>query len=250
MRLLSLFVNPITDQELMAHLVSAAHCQKGIIVSYLTAWTLVQAEQNTEFRQIINKVDLSYADGFGVVLVAALTRLRLIKKVTANDFFLTLFEELSRRKLRIALIGGADGVATKTFGKIKKLIPSADICMCHSGYFLLEQEKEIIDELIKIDPHIVILSMGQPRQEECAQRWHKQFPNTVFFCVGGLFDVITGRSKSPWRWIRVCGFEWLWRLVYSHRELWRRYLVGIPLLGYFMIRDILRHLRIFGLSGT
>lgn len=234
---LSLSVDPVRTSELVYHVLEGANRRAGARITYLTAWTLVQAAGNVGIRDLIRSFDVCYADGMGVVLALFLTSCRRIKKVTANDFFEQLCQEAAYRKLSIALIGGEERIAGEVADRLRGLYPALDIRLTAAGYFGSDGEESIIHRLRESDPHIVFVGMGQPRQEQAAQRWSAALPRQVFFCVGGLFDVISGRVPSPPRWVRKTGFEWLFRLVHSPRLLWRRYLVGIPLLTFLLLRD-------------
>ncbi len=250
-KVLSTAVDPVTKQEFQARIVSNAEQRNGMFITYLTAWTLVRSERDTEFRELLSSADLCYADGMGVVLALLFTKLRRMKKVTANDFFWTLFEELSYRKLKVALVGGENGLTEVVASRIKKRIPFLDVCLCASGYFSNDEEKHIVGEIHRTDPHIVILAMGQPLQESVAYRWRQRLPNMVFYCVGGLFDMISGKTIFAPGWVRWCGLEWIWRLVDSPRRLWRRYLFGLPLLGmYILSYDIVSFLKRFRMTSS
>ena len=48
----------------------------------------------------------------------------------------------------------------------------------------------------------------------------------VFWAVGALFDVMSGKRKIAPKWIQRLGFEWVFRLLQEPRRLWRRYLFG------------------------
>ena len=234
-RILSTHVEPVTEEELQSRIISNAMHRRGMFATYLTAWSLVLSHKDRQFRQLLDATDLCYADGAGVVLALLCSAFRRVKKVTANDFYFQLFEEMANRKLTFALIGGEQGIADRVAARITERVPSADCVFRSSGY--LSDEEHVIDKLIQSNPHIVILSMGQPIQEERAYRWSQRLPNTVFYCVGGLFDVISGRVTTPPVWIRRCGLEWLHRLVRSPRLLWRRYVLGIPILGLYILRS-------------
>jgi N-acetylglucosaminyldiphosphoundecaprenol N-acetyl-beta-D-mannosaminyltransferase len=234
--LFSTFVDPCPEKDLLARIITSAEQRKSLFITYLTAWSLVQSEQSRYFRKEIENSDLLYADGMGVVLALLLTRFIRIHKVTANNFYRLMFEELSNRKLSIALIGGEPGVTEKAKLLIQQWLPSSVIPVCASGYCTSEEEKDVIKMIKKEKPHIIILGMGQPVQEKWVNRNRELFPDTVFYCVGGLFDLITGKYPEPPSFIRNFGFEWLWRLIHSPKRLWRRYLIGLPKLGIYILK--------------
>lgn len=237
---LSVCVDPLRDAETMARVISAAQQHRGISVTYLTAWTLVQANRDTAMRSLLRSFDICYADGMGVAVTLFLTRLKRIKKVTANDFFVQLCIEAASRDLSVALIGGEEGVVEAVSHKLRQTIPSLRIPLCRSGYLSLQDEHSLIESLHTLNPDIVVLGMGQPRQEIFASRCREILPRSTYLCVGGLFDYLVGRNSTPPHFVRAWGLEWLWRLADHPRRFWRRYLTGLPLLGLDIVLEWIR----------
>jgi UDP-N-acetyl-D-mannosaminuronic acid transferase (WecB/TagA/CpsF family) len=55
--------------------------------------------------------------------------------------------------------------------------------------------------------------------------------------VGALFDFVSNdmpRAPERWRRLRI---EWVYRLVNEPRRLWRRYIIGNPLLIWHVVRQ-------------
>lgn len=230
-------VDCLHSAELQSRILSAAEARNSACITYLTAWSLVQSQRNLQFKQLLRELDICYADGIGVVLAALLLNARRIEKVTANDFFFALCHELSRRGLSMALIGGEQRVIEKVCEKLSKEIPGIEICLSSSGYLSHAEEQHLENAIAESRPSIVVLGMGQPMQEQLALRLRHSGTQAAFFCVGGLFDCIAGRAATPPALIRRFGFEWLWRLAHSPRQLWKRYVLGIPALGIYILRE-------------
>lgn len=230
-------VDCLHSTELQSRILSAAEAHSSACITYLTAWSLVQSQRNLQFKQVLCEFDICYADGIGVVLAALLLNARRIEKVTANDFFFALCHEVSRRGLSMALIGGEQWVIEKVCETLSKEIPEIEIRLSLSGYLSRAEEQHLENAIAKSRPDIVVLAMGQPLQEQLALRLQHSGAQAVFFCVGGLFDYIADRHATPPALIRRCGFEWLWRLALSPQLLWKRYVLGIPALGMYILRE-------------
>lgn len=227
-------VDGVSSCELIARIVQAAETKKGLTATYLNSWTLVAAERDPVFRESLAQFELCFADGIGVVYALLLTRGILIKKVTANDFHIALFQEAANRKLNVALIGASDGVAEAVASRTSGAIPELRILFCSSGYLNTVQEEEAVNELRRLNVHIVLVGRGQPLQELWVQNIRKVLPNVVFLCIGGLFDYVSGRVRPTPLWIRRIGFEWLHRLLNHPRANGYKYVFGIPLLVWYL----------------
>jgi N-acetylglucosaminyldiphosphoundecaprenol N-acetyl-beta-D-mannosaminyltransferase len=55
--------------------------------------------------------------------------------------------------------------------------------------------------------------------------------------VGALFDYLTGHITRGPRWLTDNGWEWLCRLWFEPRRLWRRYLLGNPIFAWRVLRQ-------------
>lgn len=249
--LLGLPLDCLRSSELQLLVLSSAELRKPSCVTYLTAWSLVQAQVNPQFKKAVRRFDTIYADGMGVILAAFLLHFRRVKKVTANEFFLNMCQEISRRNLNVALVGGTPAVIACTRKRLAAAIPGLRIVLSYSGYLTEYQIERLFAEIPRADPNVVVLAMGQPLQEMLALRISEFFPRAAILCVGGLFDYVAGINSTPPRLVRRCGFEWLWRFFHSPRRMWRRYLIGIPMLfGYVLREYMLRFLSVWSFGNS
>lgn len=230
-KLLSAVVDDISSEEIIEKIVTNKSYNGNLFVSYLTAWSLVIAEKDSEFSNILNETDICAADGMGAVLAAFLTSFKLIKKVTLHDYYKNLLREIEARKLRVALIGGYDGLSESACKIISNSYPKINICVQHTGFINLNNEKKLLNDLVLQKPDIVFLSMSQPVQEKWYYKHLNELPKSAYICTGAFFEFITGYVKPLPKsliFIRHIGMEWVWRLIHDPKKLWRRYLIGIP----------------------
>lgn len=106
--------------------------------------------------------DLCYADGIGVVLALMLTRLRRVRKVTANNFFHDLCTEAERRGLSFAFIGARSGIAQQLADTLHRRFPALSIPVVRCGFLNPSEEAQVVGELRAEQVRIVILGRGQP----------------------------------------------------------------------------------------
>ena len=66
----------------------------------------------------------------------------------------------------------------------------------------------------------------------------------VFLPVGAAFDYISGNVPRAPRWMTDHGLEWLGRLIIEPRRLWKRYLIGIPLFFWRVLKQRLGILKL------
>lgn len=234
--LLSTQVDAVRESELLARVTAAAECGKGLCVTYATAWTLVQAHRHPSIRDNLRGFDICYADGMGVVLASILLKWNRLQKVTANIFMKKLCWHLAAKNLRVGIVAAKEAILMEAVLRLVTDTPGLDIVLSSHGYLTGDEESQLSEEMLKVKPELVFVGMGQPKQEQWVKRMRPLFPTTVFMCVGGLFDYLQGNKPTPPRLVRRFGFEWMFILARQPRKYWRRYLIGLPLLGYYVVR--------------
>jgi len=245
-KLLSVRMDAVRRTELIYCIATKAERACGLLVSYANAWTLVQAQESDRFLSLLNTVDICYVDGAGVKLAAILLNQPRVRKVTANDFIFDLCRELANRNLTVALIGSQKSVLRRASQIISKAAPDLDVVLQSPGFFSQADEESLTAELLKRKPNVVLIGMGQPRQEEWAAKIRPLLPGSVLLCVGGLFDYLAGRRKKA-DFARRLNLEWAFRFCFSPRQTARRYLYGIPaLFGYILVEHVKRVSRFCG----
>lgn len=89
------------------------------------------------------------------------------------------------------------------------------------------------------DKHrLIILAMGMPKQERVAHLLMENLNGPVLIiCGGAVIDFSAGRVSRAPTLFRSFGLEWLYRLVLEPRRLFGRYVLGIPLFFYFLLKN-------------
>jgi exopolysaccharide biosynthesis WecB/TagA/CpsF family protein len=80
-------------------------------------------------------------------------------------------------------------------------------------------------------PDFVVLGLGMPRQEALARHLASALDRPCLLAAGGaILDFWAGRFPRAPSWMRRLGIEWVYRLLREPRRLWRRYVLGNPIL--------------------
>lgn len=192
---------------------------------------IVSAQKDSEFKDIINKSDLSIPDGIGLRLTG-----KIINRVTGTDLMFALIERASQQGLSIGLLGGKNGVAQKSAEALIVKYPNLKITLAHEGgevdsngrktelriknYELGEENhnsrfKTIRSQASLIIPisDILFVAFGHGKQEKWIAQNLNRIPVKVAMGVGGAFDYISGQVPRAPVLIRKLGFEWLFRLI-------------------------------------
>jgi len=215
-----------SEHELLKKIYEYTIAKRGSIITYAHLHTLALAKEDGAFAKTINNCDICYCDGIGVSYMSILINGHWLSKVTANNFIDKLTHVARIHMWRIAIIGGRP----ETISAARRYFSQCGALIVYSqdGYFDEARGDIIRQELAEIEPDLILIGMGQDRQEKFAFSLKQLLPRTVLFCVGGLFSFIAGEEWPCPIWVRKIGLEWTIRLASSPDRLWRRYLLDGP----------------------
>lgn len=170
-------------------------------------------------------------DGIGMDLASMmLHRRRFSANLNGTDFTPRLLRRLAK-PTRIFLLGSTPfAVAAAAAGWAK--LPNAEIVGALDGFDAMRDDGIVVDRLRQARPDILLLALGNPRQEEwiVAHRGTVDIPLVIG--VGALFDFVSGRAKRAPAWVQKVKLEWAYRLAREPRRLAKRY--SIDLVRFFV----------------
>lgn len=209
-------------QQLLTRLLE----RKGGRVFYANAHTLVTASQNQSLANALDRSDLLLADGSGVLWGSLLQRKPLTYNLNGTDLVPNLCRVGASKGLSIYLLGAKPGVAEQASQNLSNAFPGLKIAGFRDGYFDRSETGAVLEEIRRVQPHLLLVAMGVPLQEIWIDQHIDQLPGITCMGVGGLFDFVANRVPRAPQWVRQVGMEWLWRMLMEPSRLWRRYTVG------------------------
>lgn len=211
---------------------------------------LVDAQQDENFRRVLNSGNMNISDGFGVSLVS----FGKIKRITGVDFVYSLCELAQKENKSIYLLGsGSREVLKKVADNLKVQYPRLRIIGFHPGpkidFLKVEDEQKIIPEyeqndsavheIIMTAPDILLVAFGHNKQEKWISENIENLPSVkIAMGVGGAFDYISGNIKRAPCFMRKIGLEWLYRLFRQPGRLGRILKATIGFLVIYLYKKI------------
>ncbi len=200
-------------------LVDRMQKRQGVQVVTLNAEMALQAEQVPELGEIIHGAELVIPDGAGVVLYLRLKGERS-QRCPGIELAASLLEKAGElgKEYPVVFYGGAVGVAATAAAKWQEKYPGLAIAAIQHGFLTPEDTPNFLEELALIQPKIVLVGLGVPRQELWIAKYRHLCPHAIWIGVGGSFDIWAGvKTRAP-SWLRENNLEWLYRL---YQEPWR-----------------------------
>lgn len=204
------------------------------------AWHILELQKNKTLQEAYKNAYLLLSDGFSIILASHFLGAPLKERITGIDLFEELLKLAEHKGYKIYLLGATENVIKQTVSQILKKYNGIKIVGYHHGYF--SDDNTIVKQINLLSPDILFVGMGFPKQELWIYRNINLLNVKVVVCVGGTFDVISGKFKRAPKWMQKIGLEWLWRLIQEPRRLWKRYLIGNTIFVWLVLKEMFKRL--------
>lgn len=198
--------------------------QQGVHVVTLNAEMAMQAEQNKDLAAVIRKAELVIPDGSGVVLSLWLRGLRA-ERCPGIELAESLLQQAPSlgQPCSVFFYGAAPEVIQAAAMRWQQRAPGLSIIGTQHGYLAPEDQPQLWQRLKQLQPQIILVGLGVPRQELWIAEHRYLCPNAIWIGVGGSFDIWAGTKTRAPGWLRNNNLEWVYRL-YQEPWRWRRML--------------------------
>ncbi|NPD69112.1 WecB/TagA/CpsF family glycosyltransferase [Lichenicola cladoniae] len=216
----------------------AASAKRKMLVVNANANLVVLSQKQTWLRSMFKHADIAFCDGAGVQLAALILSGRRLNRTTPPEWIGSVLDRLGP-DASIFWLGGTEAAVTAAAETFSTRYGVATAGTQH-GYFDVSpgspETKAVVEHINAARPSILLVNMGMPQQERWLwDNWDQLQPG-VAITAGALVDHAAGSVRRPPRWVASMGIEWLVRLIREPRRLWRRYLLGLPVFGIYLLR--------------
>ena len=186
---------------------------------------ILAAGKDEEFFYILNKADLSLADGIGLKIAAWLSGHNL-PRVTGADLSVALLEAAEKEGTKVMILNWENGLSQvkDIENALQKKYPRLVFSVLNiSRDLFLAPEK--IKTINNFAPAILFNTLGFPYQEKLIYHNLNKLPSvSVALGIGGSFDYISNRISRGPKIFRLLGLEWFWRLLnaFAYKDTKRR----------------------------
>ncbi len=240
-QLLGLRLDNLHRDAISRQVIAAARGAEKMLVVNANAQMMVLAQKLPWMKSLFAKADIAFCDGAGVALASQILNGFALHRSTPPEWIGNVLRALGP-DASIFWLGGKPEVVAEAARRYEAEYGVRTAGIQH-GYFDLsagsQDNREIIARINASRPSIILLNMGMPRQERWVWDHWDQIEIGVVITAGALVDHAAGIVHRPPRWVADLGLEWLVRLAREPKRLWRRYLFGLPVFGFFILAALL-----------
>lgn len=214
----------------------------GRFITVANTHVVMQAQQDTSFKEVINSADLCVPDGMPLVWCGRLRGHSLGRRVYGPELMLTFCRETTAKGYRHFFYGGDSGVPERLAASLRQACPGICVAGTFSPPFRRLSPKEdayIVQMIHRAAPDVLWVGLGAPKQEKWMREHRDRLNVPVLVGVGAAFDFHAGTKRQAPPWMREHGLEWFFRLFQEPQRLWRRYLVNGPQFVFYVLLEFL-----------
>lgn len=234
--------HPLTRTEFVS--VIRENIEKGtrLVQFGVNSATVVDLGHDDIYRSVLKDIDLVNIDGMSVVWALRLFGYKITERVATPDLAHDILEMAALNGKSVYLFGAREDVISSCVINLHHQYPNLRIAGSRNGYFLPEEEQNIVEQINLVHPDILLLGMSSPHKEFFVNKNKDKLKVKYILGVGGYFDILSGCTSRAPMWMQVTGLEWLFRLMQEPKRMWKRYLIGNFVFLWIVLKE-LRNLR-------
>ena len=212
-RIMGIDCDAVTKAEVLAYFDDYLAEERCHHIITLNPEMILEAQTNSEFKELLSKADLKFPDGIGLVYASKIVGEPLTERVTGIDFANDALIRLAETGKTAYFFGSKPGIAELAAKNMEEKIPGLKVAGFHDGYFKPGAESAIIEEINASGADMLLLGLGSPKQEFFVQKYKEILKPKVAVGIGGSFDVWSGTLKRAPKFYIDHNIEWLYRLI-------------------------------------
>lgn len=160
-------------------------------VFFTNVHSIMLARWNSQFRHCVDQADLVLPDGSGLMLAGNLFGIPIAENVNGTDFTPKLLRQAEDNGWNVYLLGAQQNVIEQCYRRLLLKFPGLNIVSYHHGHFGLDEEETIVNAINEKRPHLLLVGLVSPYQEQLIARYAGHLKVQVCLAVGGLFDFLS-----------------------------------------------------------
>jgi N-acetylglucosaminyldiphosphoundecaprenol N-acetyl-beta-D-mannosaminyltransferase len=216
----------------------AALSKVCFLFTFANPATAIAVRRSPDLGKSFDEFDIIAPDGIGMVAAVRLIHGQSAERISFDNTSIApeIFALAAEHHLKVALVGGREGVAVCAAERLRNRYVGLDIVGTFSGY---GDVALTLRSVMELKPTIVIVGMGTGHQERFLLRLKASGWIGVGFTCGGFLDQLVAKGHRYYPiWIDALHLRWAYRLAKEPQRLWRRYIIDYPLFCACLARDV------------
>ena len=148
---------------------------------------------------------------------------------------------MRKEKCRVMFLGASNKVLSLIRERAAVDYPNLEVVTYSPPFkpeFSDEDNMAMIQAINKANPDLLWIGMTAPKQEKWTfQHWKELDIHCHVGTIGAVFDFYAGTVERAPLWWQKHSMEWLYRLLFEPKRMWRRYVIGNPLFLWNILKE-------------
>lgn len=234
----------ITSSDLLNAFSEALSTRDRFIVFFTSVHSVNFCYQIEGYREVLNSASVVTADSYGIMLAARIMGKPLREQISTDRFAVHILPWINERRVSLFLVGSTETTNRKARQNIQRQYPGIRVVGGISPFGDLDElaSPAVLETINRASPDFVLVSFGNPKQEQWISRCASYLNAPVIMNAGGFLDYLAGTVPYAPQFLHKTHLVWLFRLLLQPRRLWKRYVFGNPL---FFLRVVLASLPLY-----
>lgn len=245
-KIINSYITALTFQETINELEKWAANKENHYVCVCNTHSIVTASNDAFFETVLNHAGICTPDGTPVVWALRSYGFTEQDRVDGPNMMLKLCELSAQKKYKLFFYGGTAETLDQLNRKVAQMFEGIEVVGSYSPPFrelTPLEETEIAEMINSSHADFIFVSLGCPKQEIWMYN-NREKINGIMIGVGAAFEYITGNIKRPPLFFQKAGLEWVFRLIYDPKRLWKRYAYNNPVYVYRFFKTYRKNKRL------
>lgn len=234
--ILNIGIDNITQKDLLENL------SKGFLVTP-NVDHLIKLQKDKEFYEIYKSADWIICDSKIISLCLSFLGTPIKEVIPGSSFFTAFYEyHKNNEKIKIFLLGSAEGIATQAMDKINSKVGRNIVIGAHSPSFGFENNEEECSSIISLinesGANVLLVGVSAPKQEKWIYKYRNELHQIdIFLPLGATIDFEAGHINRAPIFFQKIALEWFYRMIKDPKRLIKRYLIEDLPFFYYLIKQ-------------
>lgn len=226
-------ISQINISELLSEIERCVFQRHQLTITYVNFHTTNIIHRSQNIYGVFKSFDIIVPDGialkwalrcWGCLKIYDSTCLYVEVEPCLPDLYLIAV----KRRWGMYFLGSEPGLAAQSAANLKKAFPDIKIVGTRNGYIGSDEAlQDVIRDINNSEAVILLVGMGQPKQEEWIIANRHKLKVSIIVAIGGYFDKFSKKAEPYPDWVKRYHLFWLYRLFKEPKRLWKRYTFGI-----------------------
>lgn len=216
-----------------------------VVINTINAHSYNTAQKDEEFADALRNGDYLIPDGASIVISCRWIKAKSQpqERIAGWDLFMFEMQRLNNKpqKSKVMFFGSSEKVLSMIRERAAVDFPNLEVVTYSPPYkpeFSDKDNQTMVQVINEANPDLLWIGMTAPKQEKWTyQHWKKLDIHCHVGAIGAVFDFYAGTVERAPLWWQKHSMEWLYRLLFEPKRMWRRYVIGIPLFLWNILKE-------------